>query len=350
MSIETWQFPRQAMKRDLTLLLRQLGYVIGTNLLQPGPAGTVSLFWSERKDFKSTSGVDASIFPLDSNGKKIWKTSTDWGLRTRTSVWATSFDQDFQNQTVRLVRKRFGGSFYNDHFGNNRYTVIQRRKSIPASRGIHGVLEKLLAELDSLEYALPPKRDFKLHTPKGTITEEEDTTGVLRFSKRFEPDRVLYNALVPFLIATIEHFFREAFEILLMNDSVALRKLDNQNRKVSFAEASAISRGELTIQRVASNWYSFQNIDSIQKAFHEVLNIDIWKLLRRRKKVGSRFPILHEALNGLIEARHGIIHHFSINRDLDRQGFLDRLRLTRSLVQSAAKEIAIKLGVPLGPG
>src|SRR5579863_3070594 len=206
MSIEIWQFPAQATKRDLTALLRQLGYVTGSNPFQPGPPGTISLFWSEPKDFKSTSGVDASIFPLDSNGKKAWKTSTDWGVRTRTSMGATSFDQDFQNQTVRRVRKVFGGSFYNDTFGRNRYTVVEKRKSIPASRGIHGVLGKLLAALDSLEYALPPKRDSVLLTPKGTITEEEDTTGVLRFSMRFEPDRVLYNALVPFLLATLEHF------------------------------------------------------------------------------------------------------------------------------------------------
>lgn len=267
MSIEIWQFPRQTTKVELISLLEQLGYVTGTNLYWPGPPGTISLFWSEPRDFKSTSGVDASVFPLDNDGKKAWKTLTDWGLRTRTSAWATSFDQDFQNQTVRRVRKAFGGTFYNDHFGHNRYTVIERRKSIPASRGIYGVLTRLIADLDSLEYALPPEKAFVLHTRKGEIKEGDDKTGVPQFTKRFDPDRVLYNALVPFLLATLEHFFRESFEIILMSDPMALRKLESQNRKVSFTEATAIARGDLTIWRVASDWYSFQNIDSIQRRF-----------------------------------------------------------------------------------
>lgn len=350
MSIEIWQFPRSAAKNDLISLLRQLGYLRGTNLFWPGPPGTISLFWDEPRDFKSTSGVDASVFPLDDNGKKVWKTLTNWGLRTRTSVWATSFDQDFQNQTVRRVRKAFGGTFYNDAFGHNRYTVIERHRSIPASRGIYGLLTRLLADLDSLAYTLPPKKAFVLAGPKGEIKEEDETTGVLQFTKRFDPDRVLYNALVPFLLATLEHFFRESFEILLMGNTTGLRKLESQGRRVSFTEATALARGDVTIERVASGWYSFQNIESIQKAFREVLDIDIWKRLRRRKKIGNRIPILQQALEGLIEARHGVIHHYAINRDLNRDGFLNLLHLTRILLQSAASEIEKKLGVPLGPG
>jgi hypothetical protein len=36
--------------------------------------------------------------------------------------------------------------------------------------------------------------------------------------------------------------------------------------------------------------------------------------------------------------------------DLDREGFLNLVHLTRILLQSAVKEIEIKLGVPLGSG
>jgi len=139
-SIEIWQFPRAASRDELAALLKSLGYTRGENLFFPGPAGTLSFFWSEPRDFLSTSGVDASVFPLDADGKKTWNTQNDWGLRTRTSISASSFDQEFQNKTVRAIRKAFGGTFYNDHFGKNRYTVVQPTKSTPASRGIPAFL------------------------------------------------------------------------------------------------------------------------------------------------------------------------------------------------------------------
>src|SRR5689334_2073575 len=122
MSIEVLQFPNRATKDDLVGLLKTRGFAEGENVFFPGPPGTVHLFWSEPRDFISTSGVDASVMPLDDSGRAAWHTNNDWCLRTRTSLWASTFDQKFQNETVRAVRQTFGGSFYNDHYGHNRYT------------------------------------------------------------------------------------------------------------------------------------------------------------------------------------------------------------------------------------
>jgi len=280
-SIEIWQFPRAASRDEVAALLKSLGYTRGENLFFPGPAGTLSFFWSEPRDFLSTSGVDASVFPLDADGKKTWNTQNDWGLRTRTSISASSFDQEFQNKTVRAIRKAFGGTFYNDHFGKNRYTVVQPTKSTPASRGIRGVLSRVSEDLRSLVYVLPEESIKVFGTPSGQITEQNDKIGILKFTKKSDPSRVLYNALLPFLVAAIEYIFRETFEILLKYDTPAQSALEAHSRKVAFAEAAAVVRGELTLERIASDWYSFQNLDSIQKAFKEVLEIDIWKAVRK---------------------------------------------------------------------
>jgi hypothetical protein len=351
MSIEIWQFPASATKADLTLLLKSLGFVAGQNLFWPGPPGTASFFWSEPRDFKSTSGVDASVFPLDTNGKEVWHTTNDWALRTRTSIWASSFDKGFQNQTVRLVRKAFGGTFHNDHYGRNRYIVVQREKSTPASRGIYAVLTRIGGELDALEAALPKETIRSLLTPRGEITEQTDKDGILRLTKQMDASRVVYNALVPFLVAAIEYFFRECFEIMLAYDSSAQLALEEQNRKLSFTEAAAILRGELALERIASGWYSFQNIDSIQKAYKDAFGIDVWRILRRRRKVREKLPVLSKALANLIGARHGVVHHFSLDRKLDREGFLDLLHLVRLLLEIVAKEgLEPKLGMRLGPG
>jgi hypothetical protein len=350
MSIEIWQFPDTATKDLLVEALLALGLEVGENLFWPGPPGTVNLFWAQPKDFVSTSGVDASVFPLDDKGRQTWSTNAEWALRTRTSIWASSFDKEFQNKAVRTIRKSFGGHFYNDHYGHNRYNVIEAVPSTPASRGIFAVLSRLTGELDALEYALPAETIHELATPRGPITTETDTTGILRVVKQQDPARVVYNALVPFLVAAIEHFFRESFEILLRYDPRAREVLVEQNRKVSFAEAIAIEQGNLATERIASGWYSFQNLDSIQKAFKDVLALDVWSAIRRRRKIRGKLPLLSSALQNLIGARHGVVHHFSLDRDLNREGFIDLLHLVRALLDVVAKEIERKLGLPLGPG
>lgn len=350
MSIEIWQFPREATKNQLVDALKELGFELGENLFWPGPPGTVSLFWSQPRDFISTSGVDASVFPLDDLGKNAWNTANDWALRTRTSAWASSFDQEFHNNAVRHIRRHFGGRFYNDHHGHNHYIVVEKVPSTPVGRGIFAVLSRVSEELDALEHALPEEMLQALVTPSGEITDDTDTTGVLRFCKQLDSSRVVYNALVPFLVAAIEHFFRESFEILLKYDVVARKILEEQNRRLSFAEASAIERGELTIERIASGWYSFQNLDSIHKAFKDVFAVDVRKAIRRRKKVRRKLPVLSSALGNLIGARHGVVHHFSIDRNLDRERFIDLLHLVRALLEIMAKEIERKLRITLGPG
>ena len=100
-----------------------------------------------------------SVIPLDDHGKEVWEVpNCDWVLRTRTSSWASSFDKEFHNQTVRTVRKEFGGRFYNDHFGNNRYIVVEKEHSTAESRGLFAVRERLEGELRHLENALPEEQ------------------------------------------------------------------------------------------------------------------------------------------------------------------------------------------------
>lgn len=350
MSIEIWQFTQSASRDELISVLVSMGYEVGQNLFWPGPDGTINLFWEEPLDFKSTSGVDASVFPLDSKGKEAWNTDNDWAVRTRTSIWATSFDQEHQNKTVRRIRKQFGGSFYNDHYGRNRYIIINKVKSTPASRGIYGIYSLINGELDSLEYALPKELIHSIATPGGRIIDESTNSELLAFTKREDPSRIVYNALVPFLVASLEHFFRVTFEILLRYDEDAQKYLEAQNRKISYSEAASIARGELSLEEVASGWFSFQNINSIQKAYKEIHGIDIWKALRRRKKVRNRLPILISALDNLIGARHGVVHHFSIDRELDRGGFLNLLHLVKAIIEVMKEEIENKLDVQLGPG
>jgi hypothetical protein len=348
LSIEVFQFPDRGTKDDLVALLIARRFVQGENPFKPGPPDTVHLFWEEERDYLSTGGIDASVVPLSEEAKAIWHTSNNWWVRTRTSLWTSTYDKQYQNDTVRAIRISFGGMFYNDHFGDNRYIQIHRVQSTPASRGLYALFSRVRQELDLLEAALPAETPTIVSTPSGDITEENDKVGILNIVRQYDPHRVMHNALVPFLVAALEHVFRDAFEILAKYEGGVEKILEN--RKISFADAAALGRGDITLERIASNCYSFQNLDSIQKAFKEVFGIDVWNILRRRRKVRAKLPLLSDALDNLIGTRHGVVHHFSLNRDLDRSGFLQLLHLVRAIIDVFEDEIARRFGFALGPG
>jgi len=150
---------------------------------------------------------------MDDAARSAWRTETEWALRTRTSAWASTFDQAHQNLTVRTIRAHFRGTFYNDHFGHNRYIKVVPQPSTPASRGVYAVLTRLRGELDKLGHALPEEQIKILATPSGEISDGVGDQRLLALTRRFDPSRVVYNALVPFLVAVVEHFFRASFEI-----------------------------------------------------------------------------------------------------------------------------------------
>ena len=149
-----------------------------------------------------------------------------------------------------------------------------------------------------------------------------------------DPQRVLYNALVPFAVAAVEHFLSRSFKVLLEFDPKARERLLRQTRKVEMVEAVSIAKGEMSIEDVVVGWYSFQHLDSIQKAFCEWLGIDFRATLRRRRRIGRRVFTLDAELGRMIEARHGVIHRLQINRGLQRHGISELLDAAMAVIDA----------------
>jgi hypothetical protein len=95
---------------------------------------------------------------------------------------------------------------------------------------------------------------------------------------------------------------------LLRYDLKAQEKIAQQSRKVDFEDVIAIKNGTRTIEDIIADWYSFQNITSIHRAFSEWFGIDVWTILRKRKRLGNKIAVLEDRLNYIIDFRHGIIH------------------------------------------
>ena len=220
---------------------------------------------------------------------------------------------------MRAVRRAFGGWFYNDWHGKNRYTPVDADKRGPAGRGIALAYEHVTNQISAVRDTLPePNPGFS-------------AKGKLAVLATFDPTRVLYNALVPFVVATLEYFFSETFRILLRYDAGAQKKLREQTRKVELVDLLAVAEADKRVEDVVADWYSFQNIASIQSAFKEWFGIDFRRLLRRRRKVGASIAYLDERLERLISRRHGIVHRFELDGELSREQ-IDQLLATAVLL------------------
>ena len=298
-------------------------------------SGTVSFFWHEPEDFKSTSGVDASVFPLDDKGKKASDRHHSFGqfipehqsgpphlIRNFRITRCDVFERPLEVHSITITSATTGTTFYSQ----NRVHLL--------SSGVYGVSTRLLGELDSLAAALPQAMIKSINTPHGEITEELEQDKIFQFAQQFDPSRVIYNGLVPFLVAVIEHYFRECFEILLKYDPSALARLDEQNRRISIAEARAIARGESGFEQIVSAWYSFQNVTGIERAYKEILGIDVGKTLGHQERIREKLVVMSKSLDDLIKKRHGVVHHFFLDRDLDQDEFLDLLHFVKTLLSA----------------
>ncbi len=274
-------------------------------------------------EYQSYDGVEATIF-APTEGLDEGSRPCAWALHTRTRASASPADKEQQNCVVRAARKRFGGPFHNDSAGKNRYTKIEDDGRDAPSRGIYRAHESVRESVSAFQYALPdPTPDLK----RLVGTDLEPLSEV-------DPQRVLYNALVPFALAAVEHFFSRSFRILLEFNPKARERLQGQTRKVEMAEALSIAEGEASIENVVVGWYSFQNLDGIQRAFNEWFGMDIRKILRRRTRIGRRIVTLDAALQRMIDARHGVIHRLYIDRGLRKHDISELLDTAMALVDA----------------
>ncbi|MCJ7508560.1 MAG: HEPN domain-containing protein [candidate division Zixibacteria bacterium] len=321
MSIEIVLHPKNANRDQLRRLLEQRGYHVAEHFWE-WPKGSLNYHWFDHKDYRSYDGVEATIYPPNDANQLKKLGQCKWALHTRTRLSASPADQEEQNETIRAARRTFGGNFYNDWHGNNRYTPIEDDSRDAPARGIYLAYEFVTHNIEAVRYALPEPNEG-LEKLVGTKHEALATT---------DPTRVVYNALTPFAVAALEHFFSQCFKILLRYDRAARKHLEKQTRKVDLADVLAIETGDKAVEDIIADWYSFQNMASIHNAFSEWFGIDFWKLLRQRKKVGKRIFFLENRLNQLIQFRHGVVHRLSIDVEMRKQQIQELLDLVLAVI------------------
>ena len=335
MSIEVVLHPQRASLDGLRRLLKEFKFE-PTSHLRDWPKGSLHFHWFQTLDYESFDGVEATIFS-PSEEEKAELGQCNWALHTRTRASASSADRQQQNKVIRIARAQFGGNFYNDSRGRNRYIEVESDRRDAVARGIFLAYHYVTGNVSEVRFTLPE--------PLGNM--EKLAGNELEPLTTLDPTRVLYNALVPFAVAALEHFFIRCFKVLLQYDSKAQERLKNETKKVKVADILLIQSNVKSVEDIIAGWYSFQNIDSIHKAFHEWFGINFREILRKRRKVGRRLPFLEDQIKQLIDTRHGVVHRFSIDRQLRKEDIQEILDLVLAVIEVFVDYLESSRGTPI---
>lgn len=328
-------YPERATKKDLKEYLENLGFKKCKHLWD-WPKGTLNYSWFNHKDFKSIDGVSADIYPLSSDEQNF--TVNKWALHVRNLYSASLYDVIMLNNVLRGARKLFGGYIDGD-YGKNRYAPLWDDNSTPISRGITKIYQHVNQEISAIKYSLPDSTIKNLQSDKeNSLTE---------YLHSFDPSRVLYNGLVPFAVSMFEYFFSQVFKILISYDEYALNKQKNNKTKIDFSTLLQVNNNEKTIENVIAENYTFQNLNQLNKAYKDWLDIDVRKILYKKKKIGNSITFLENRISDIIQYRHGIVHHFNIDRSLTKNDYLHILEAIEKSMLELIYYVEIKYNIEI---
>lgn len=314
-------YPKKASRKELSEYLEYLGFERCGHFWD-WPKGTLNYSWFEHQDFKSIDGVSADIYPISPDERKI--TGNDWALHVRNVYSASWHDVVMLNNVLRGARKKFGGIIKGD-YGTNKYAPLWEDKSTPISRGISGIYQHIAQQISSVKFSLP-EPSIKHQNLSGNKFDD-----FLEFSNSLDPSRIIYNGLVPFAVAMFEYFFSQAFQILIAYDKQALEKRETHKAKIDFSTMLNVQRKKQSIESIIAEGYTFQNLDQLNRAYKDWLDIDVRKILYKKKRIGQSITFLENKISEIIQYRHGIVHHFAIDRSLTKEAYihiLDAILLT----------------------
>lgn len=231
-------------------------------------------------------------------GVHIWlcdESEEERVYRVRSQIFATGYDLQKMNETLRSLKQYCAASFESD-YGKNRY--FPKNNLIKgAESGCYFAAERLFNNFSILKYALSKY-------PSDNIEADKKTCQLY-----VKPSIFNANVYSTYLCSLIEEYFKTTY-IALLKYSTKKEKI--LNVKFSPYDMVDISNGEKTVEEVFASTLSFQNIHKICFNFHALDNrLDIGQALK--KPYHNRKKNLYEQVNDILGRRHGVIHRLEID-------------------------------------
>lgn len=274
-----------------------------------------SYHWFERKDYKSTNGVELSVYQHNDN----------LIVTTRTNVSRSYYDLEQQNKTIKLLRKHFGGTFATDE-GKGRYLQPRSGPPEPAAAGCHLAFSSFGSNLI---------RARQYFDSRNFGERKQEASGIY-WLDRHNPRLLSNNFIITFLVSISEDYWKSTY-IALFKYSVNKESILKGGR-ISADRLVQISNGELTIEEGFAESVSFARISSVCNQFKTLdKKLDFAGVLkkpyRRRKKN------LYDTLEEMTEIRNSIIHDASSPILLEEDYIKDSINILHDSIERCYKEL-----------
>lgn len=312
-------YTERADKSELISLITSFDNVKRTEHLWDWPKGSEHFHWFDNVDYRSTTGVELTVFPVSNLDRQY--DCGGWALHARNTYSATWHDVSMLNTFLRKARKNYGGNIIGD-YGKNRYAPLWPDTSTPMTRGYAWVYEKSERNISAVSFHLPKELD---------IADEADDK-IRKLISANDPARVIFNGLVPFLVSVVEFYLKNIFIISLQYET-SLEHRINQDPIRSGQDKSEFIIG--VAERI-----NFQDPRNVRRAFKKWLDIDI-RLLTKESEPGFDHSIWNDLMT-LIDYRHNIIHGMGVDASFSREEFLTKSRLAEDLLEALLKLLSEK--------
>lgn len=287
-------FPKATRSADVEEFLLLLGFQKGKKGPFSGMMGKPFWYYKD-DDYRHITGLYVELYRDKEDPSQLL-------LWTRTTIWRSKFDSDLHNNTIRQLKKRFGGYFVSDE-GRNRYFHFDGPVREKAEAGAF----KAFGYFDS-----NIKRARHIIAFANLMDDGQYKIQGVDFMDEHNPRIVTANIVVPFLVSAIEDYFRSLYIALLKYSSNRERVI--QNARLQGADLAAVDRGDLTVPEAVAKWMSFQDMQKISSAYRELdSKYDIHGVLRR--PYGKHKLSFWDMLNGLIAHRHDLIHRAELSTE-----------------------------------
>lgn len=260
-------------------------------------------YWFEEKDLTSLRGCWLSW-----HTKEIEEAPK--GILTvfdaKTFAGRSSEDLDMQNNVIKALEKKFGGSVWNDDTGKWSYLRNDVPKlSYPEKRC-------------GLVYLTMKENIGRIKIVASDVsTKVEPSLKELGLSS-FDKNIIVNNLLVPFMVSSLEDFLKSFLISYIESQSEVKELVYGQNRKLEYAKVRELVDGKTTIAECEANNYNFQNLGSANSAFKQFVEVDLYRIWSRRKKYNGKVYRTLEVLQELLALRHRIIHEAYVETNMGK--------------------------------
>lgn len=262
--------------------------------------------WLKTENYESMNGCKLFIEKPDPQERQIPR-GTKTIFYAATHGLTTYEDTAMQNNVIRKLKSVFGGAVYND--GDGRYAYVKNdRPRLSSAEKRCGLVYN----------------NFNLNTGRAQIATADFSP---YYAKRKELDSelasfdsgLIINSLVAvFLVSTFETFLKDLFIAYVETHPKLEEKIFKRTSKIDFQTLKLLLGKEKSLAEVEADYYTFQNLPSANSAYSTYLQINLFKLWNRKRKIGKRLCKISDVIEELIQLRHDIVHTAYVKPDFDR--------------------------------